>query len=258
MATSFDYATQARTYDTTRAASPSVLAPLRAALGPPSGRLVDVGGGTGNYAAALAGDGWDALVLDRSADMLAVAAAKGLEVCRGDAASLPLASGSAASVMLVSMLHHVPDWASALAEARRVAGPRGRVVLMTFTREHLLEVHGVARWFPETTAHFAAGHQRLADLVAALPGATVEPILYADLVDGSMAALLRQPELLLDPDLRRQTSFFEWAERHRPDELAHGLRLLEADLAAGWARDADERRRLELGDASVLTWLARN
>ena len=56
MATRHDYARQARTYDRTRAASPSVLGPLRAALGAaPGRRLLDVGGGTGNYASALGG-----------------------------------------------------------------------------------------------------------------------------------------------------------------------------------------------------------
>ena len=58
-----DYSRQAETYDATRAASPSVLAPLREALAGAPGRvLVDVGGGTGNYAAALAKDGWEPLV----------------------------------------------------------------------------------------------------------------------------------------------------------------------------------------------------
>jgi SAM-dependent methyltransferase len=256
VATSFDYARQAATYDTTRAASPSVLDPLRDALGVPSGALVDVGGGTGNYAAALAAHGWDALVVDHSPAMLAVAAGKGVRVCRGDAAALPLARRSAGGVMLVSMLHHVPDWAAALAEARRVAAPGAVVALVTFAREHLLEVHGVRRWFPETSDHFAAGHQTLAELVAALPGATVAPLQYTDVVDGAMAAMLRVPHLLLDAERRRQTSFFEWAEHHRPDELRRGLELLAADLEGGWRPDPVDPRRRELGDASLVTWRA--
>jgi hypothetical protein len=43
-----DYSKQARAYDTTRGASPSVLAPLRDALaGAPGTALLDIGGGTG-------------------------------------------------------------------------------------------------------------------------------------------------------------------------------------------------------------------
>ena len=49
-----NYSNQARTYDVTRGAAPSVLAPLRAALsGSPGSRLADIGGGTGNYALAF-------------------------------------------------------------------------------------------------------------------------------------------------------------------------------------------------------------
>jgi hypothetical protein len=67
-----DYSRQALTYDSTRSANPSVLAPLRRALrGAPGRRLADIGGGTGNYALALQRDGWRPLVLDRSSAMLA-------------------------------------------------------------------------------------------------------------------------------------------------------------------------------------------
>ena len=72
-----DYGNQARTYDETRVASPSVLGPLREALdGAPGPRLLDVGGGTGNYAAVLRDEGWEPVVCDRSPDMLARAAGR--------------------------------------------------------------------------------------------------------------------------------------------------------------------------------------
>ena len=78
-----DYSRQARTYDETRAASPSVLGPLREALaGAPGRRLADIGGGTGNYSRALRDEGWDPVVVDREPAMLARAAAKGLETRR--------------------------------------------------------------------------------------------------------------------------------------------------------------------------------
>jgi ubiquinone/menaquinone biosynthesis C-methylase UbiE len=81
-----DYSNQARTYDDTRGASPSVLGPLREALqGAPGRRLVDLGGGTGNYALALQREGWDVLVVDREPAMLARAKAKGLETLEGQA-----------------------------------------------------------------------------------------------------------------------------------------------------------------------------
>jgi hypothetical protein len=63
-----DYSRQAERYDETRAASPSVWRVLLAALeGAPGRRLADLGGGTGNYALALSAQGWEPVVVDRSA-----------------------------------------------------------------------------------------------------------------------------------------------------------------------------------------------
>jgi SAM-dependent methyltransferase len=255
VATRHDYSRQARTYDTTRAASPSVLGPLRATVESAPGRtLVDVGGGTGNYSAALREVGLHPVVADFNPGMLAVAATKQLTVVRADAADLPFADRSVDVVLLCSMLHHVPDWSRALAEARRITRPGGRVVLMVFAREHL-EVHWIMDYFPETTAHFVDAHQTMAELEDALPGATATPIRYDDLVDGSMAALCRRPELLLDPDVRRQTSYFDHAETEHPDELAAGVRALERDLAAGRRPDEEVAGvRDRIGDAVLLTW----
>lgn len=254
VATSFEYSRQALTYDRTRAASPSVLAPLRAAVGDRPGSLVDVGGGTGNYARALADEGWSPVVVDRNAGMLARAASKGLPVALGDASALPVADSSVDAVVFVSMLHHVPDWQEALAEARRVVRPNGVVAVMAFAREHV-DVHWVLGYLPATLDHFAGLHQTRAELLGALPGATERPVFYEDVVDGSAAALCRRPDLLLDAQVRAQTSLFEWAETHTPDELASGMARLEADLAAGLRpQGADPERREAEGDASVFAW----
>src|ERR687887_216225 len=145
-----DYSRQARTYDETRSASPSVLAPLREALaGAPGRRLADIGGGTGNYARALRDEGWDPVVVDRQPEMLARAAAKGLETVEADAQHLPLADASVDAAMLVSMLHHVENPQAALAEARRILRPGGRMALMVFTREDLEDLW-LSDYFPST------------------------------------------------------------------------------------------------------------
>lgn len=53
-----DYREQSSRYDSTRGVSPSVLGPVRDALvGVPGPVLLDVGGGTGNYAVALREEG---------------------------------------------------------------------------------------------------------------------------------------------------------------------------------------------------------
>ena len=161
-----DYSRQAETYDTTRAASPSVLGPLREALaGAPGRRLADIGGGTGNYARALRDEGWEPVVIDREPAMLAQAAAKGLETLAGDAQALPLPDASVDAAMLVSMLHHVEDPAAALAEARRILRPGGRLALMVFTREDLEDLW-LSDYFPSTRAWITASHPPLRELLA--------------------------------------------------------------------------------------------
>ncbi len=256
MGTRHDYSVQALTYDSTRGASPSVLHPLRGALGPEPGPVLDIGGGTGNYALGLRSLGIDPVVLDFSAEMLSVAASKGLETVRCDAERLPVATASMGASIFVSMLHHVVSWRDALSEGRRVLRPGGVVAVMCFVREHL-SVHWVTRYFPSTSASFVESHQDLGELVAELPGAEVTPLFYEDLVDGSLAAMCRRPEVLLDQDVRRQTSFFERAERDHPGELAVGLEHLRADLDAG-GRPQDDRAELRrrLGDAVLIRWTA--
>jgi SAM-dependent methyltransferase len=242
-----DYANQARTYDETRSASPSVLAPLREALaGAPGRRLLDVGGGTGNYARALAAEGWEPIVADRSPDMLARAAAKGLETVEADAQRLPFPDASFDAVMLVSMLHHVEDQAAALAEATRVLRPGGRLAVMVFTREDL-EGQWYVDWFPSTRAWMEDSHRRRAEYLALLPGARAAPLVYRDLEDASLAALAAHPEKLLEESWRRQTSYFERLARDHPDELRAGLDRLRAAVAAGDPPRAQ-------GGGTMLTW----
>jgi ubiquinone/menaquinone biosynthesis C-methylase UbiE len=242
-----DYGNQARTYDRTRSASPSVLEPLREALrDAPGRRLLDVGGGTGNYALALQADGWEPVVCDRSAGMLARAAAKGLETVEADAQALPFPDASFDALICVSMLHHVDDRSRALAEQRRVLRPGGRGALMLYTREDI-EHAWYHDYFPSTRAWMDASHPRLDDLLAELPNARRIELVFRDLQDASLAALSAFPEKVLDPAWRAQTSYFERLGRDHPDELAAGLERLRADIEAGNPPRGQ-------GTATVVAW----
>jgi SAM-dependent methyltransferase len=245
-----DYSRQALAYDTTRGASPSVLVPLRRALaGAPGRRLADIGGGTGNYAHALAGEGWQPTVVDRSAQMLAQASAKGLKTVRASATRLPFADTSFEAAMLVSMLHHVDDAAQALAEAKRVLRPGGRLAVMVFTREDIADAWCLD-YFPSSRPWMRDTHLPLAELFAELPSAWRVPVVYEDLQDGSMAAMLAHPELILDPARRAQTSYFERMQRDHADELAAGLDRLQRELRAN-----DGNAPTQAGHASVVAWI---
>jgi demethylmenaquinone methyltransferase/2-methoxy-6-polyprenyl-1,4-benzoquinol methylase len=242
-----DYSHQAKHYDETRAASPSVLRPLREALtGAPGRRLADIGGGTGNYALALKREGWEPVVIDRSPDMLARAKAKGLETVASDAQRLPFEAETFDAAMLISMLHHVEDRNRALAEARRILRPGGRLVLMGFTGEDAASLW-IMDYFPTSRPWMEATHPPRAAFLDALPGAAMVEFQFEDMKDESLAALSADPERVLAAADRRRTSFFERMGRDHPDELRAGLARLQEDIVAG-------RAPRRAGTATMLRW----
>jgi SAM-dependent methyltransferase len=242
-----DYSRQAERYDETRAASPSVLRPLRAALrGAPGRRLADIGGGTGNYARALGREGWRPVVVDRSAEMLAHAAAKGLETVRADAQRLPFADATFDAATMISMLHHVEDRSLALAEARRILRPSGRLVLKGFTAEDSDSLW-IVDYFPSSRAWMAETHPPRVALLAELPGASLEPFQFADTDDASLAAISADPARVIEAAENGETSYFERMARDHPEELREGLARLRDDTAAG-------RAPRRAGTATVLGW----
>jgi ubiquinone/menaquinone biosynthesis C-methylase UbiE len=225
-----------------------VLAPLRDALtGAPGPRLADIGGGTGNYALAFKTEGYDPVVIDRSTEMLSHAAAKGLETMRADAERLPFLAASFDAAMLVSMLHHVERRSRALAEARRVLRPGGRLAVMLFTREDIADAWCLD-YFPSSRAWMYETHPPLEEVLSKLPGARCMPVHFEDVQDASLAAMMGHPRQLLDAGRRAQTSYFERMERDHPEELAAGLARLADELDGG-------RAPTQPGHASVLAWI---
>ncbi|MFL5824765.1 MAG: class I SAM-dependent methyltransferase [Solirubrobacteraceae bacterium] len=242
-----DYSRQAEHYDETRSASPSVLGPLRQALhGAPGRRVADIGGGTGNYALALKQEGWDPVVVDRSPDMLARAAAKGLQTVQADAQHLPFDEATFDAATLISMLHHVEDRARAIAEAQRILVPGGRLVLVGFTGEDAASLW-VLDYFPSSRPWMEATHPPRSDFLNALPGAEMVEFRFEDMDDASMAALSADPEELLAAAEHGRTSYFERMLRDHPDELRAGVARLREDIAAG-------RAPRRAGTATVLGW----
>jgi ubiquinone/menaquinone biosynthesis C-methylase UbiE len=94
----------------------------------------DLGCGTGQVAAALAPFVARVIAVDRSGDMLQAARRRlrdndNVEVRRGELEALPIADGELDAATLLLVLHHLPDPATALAEAARVLRPDGRLVI---------------------------------------------------------------------------------------------------------------------------------
>jgi SAM-dependent methyltransferase len=245
-----DYSRQAERYDETRSASPSVLRGLREALkGAPGRRLADIGGGTGNYALALRRKGWEPVVVDRSAAMLAWAAAKGLKTVEADAQRLPFEDETFDAATMISMLHHVEDRGVALAEARRILRPRGLLVLVGYTGEDAATLW-ILDYFPSSRHWIEATHPPRAAILEELPGARLFAFEFEDMQDASLAALSADPSRVLEAAERGETSYFERMSRDHPEELRAGLARLREDIAAGQAPK-------RAGTATVCSWTKR-
>ena len=132
----------------------------RALDGRPIGRLVDIGTGTGRMLELLGPRAESAIGIDRSPEMLRFARAKlaaaeqsepslaRTELRQGDMYALPLADRSADLVVLHLVLHYAQQPAAAVAEAARLLGPEGRLLIADFAphdREELRDQAAHAR-----------------------------------------------------------------------------------------------------------------
>ncbi|NIJ06461.1 ArsR family transcriptional regulator [Sphingomonas vulcanisoli] len=103
------------------------------------GRLIDIGTGTGRMIELLGAEADGAVGIDRSPEMLRLARAKisaaGLahvELRQGDMYALPIENGAGDTVLLHQVLHYAQAPASAIAEAARLLGPDGRLLIVDF------------------------------------------------------------------------------------------------------------------------------
>lgn len=117
----------------------------------PEMTLVDIGAGTGAFAAAFSE--WfdlDIVAVEPSASMRTqIPRRPRIQVADGDAGALPLADDSADGAWLSTVIHHIPDLEVAAREIRRVLRP-GAPVLIRQAFPGRAEKIEVVRWFPET------------------------------------------------------------------------------------------------------------
>jgi len=97
----------------------------------PGMTVVDIGAGTGMFAAAFSDwFGLTVLAVEPSAAMRAqIPRRPGIQVLEGDASALPLPGHSADGVWLSLVIHHIPDLEAAAHEIRRVLRPGAPVLI---------------------------------------------------------------------------------------------------------------------------------
>ena len=121
--------------------------------------LMDIGAGTGQFAAAFS-DWFDLSVLavEPSAAMRdRIPRTPAIQVLEGNASALPLPDESADAAWLSLVIHHIPDLGVAAREIRRVLRPGAPVLIRQgfpdrYEPSGNLKLDGIetVRWFPET------------------------------------------------------------------------------------------------------------
>ncbi|MGW3171445.1 class I SAM-dependent methyltransferase [Streptomyces sp. NPDC001153] len=127
-----DYDEEARGYDASRGGEPRARAAAQALeelLPQGPGTVLDLACGTGIVTRRLRRPGRTVLGADRSEGMLGLASRRVPRgVIRADATRLPLRPGCVDAVVIVWLLHLLPEPAAVLAEAARVLRPGGVLV----------------------------------------------------------------------------------------------------------------------------------
>lgn len=120
-------------------------------LGPPVGKLLDLGAGTGDFVNLARAAGWDAQGLEPHPEMAARARQAGLPVAATGWDTAAFADGEFAAITMWDVLEHLADPVGALRQTAAWLRPGGRL---------LLRVPDFSSWLAPGPAPFAAAYRR--------------------------------------------------------------------------------------------------
>ncbi|MEM1114718.1 MAG: class I SAM-dependent methyltransferase [Pseudomonadota bacterium] len=200
------------------------------------GRVVDLGGGAGRITVPLAAAGLEAVGLDLEYNMLQAAGLRAtdfdayLGLVNGDVTRLPFPNESFDGAITTSVLHLVPDWHKALAEAARVIKPGSRLII----GRNVLDADSCA-------GVFRSQLRRIAGTVdpSIRPTEAAGPALFDYLTD-TMGG---------KPD--RPVTAASWKEQVSPNELL--TRVRERTHNEAWALSEETHREVV---AQLTPWVA--
>lgn len=149
-----NYDTISATYDGLRSVNADMAETIKSEAELSSGaRVLDIGCGTGNIEAALAGViDLKVVGVDLSLGMLAEARSKVPDASwiQADSSDLPLQAEKFDCVLMLYMLHHMADFRLAIANAYRALS-EGRLVIVTASHEQI-DNSFLSRFFPSYAA----------------------------------------------------------------------------------------------------------
>jgi ubiquinone/menaquinone biosynthesis C-methylase UbiE len=226
-APNLDFDQRASEYARHRTIHPGVVNELvESGLFTPKTRVLDVGCGTGNYAAALTkATGCRVSGVDPSQRMLdrACDAAPWECLVQGRAETLPFGDDAFDVVMSTDVIHHIRDRDAYFREAAKVLSPGGHIVTVTDAHETIPRRRPLSSHFPETISIELQRYPPVPRLLDEMAGA------------GFVATHL--VEVSRDYDLDDIQAYRDRAFSSllliEDDAFRRGIGRLEADLARG-------------------------
>ncbi len=249
-----DYGTISRIYDVSRAANTETVEKLVALLKVNrDSLLLDMGCGTGNYAASLWPVAKSIIGIDISTAMLKQANAKFpfLPLVNGDITCLPFGSDTFDGALAVQVLHHVKQPDVFLAEARRVL-KNGACIAVHSCSHRQMRSFWFYHYFPrglEADLARIPDAGEIAGLLerAGFSGTGIE-ICYHDVVVRN-----ETPENYLDGNYRNGVSTFSFLTG---EDVAAGCEKIRADIASGATenivRQAEAEVSNEVGGSCII------
>jgi len=240
---SFNYDQLGHCYSTYRQTDLRIAAYVEKALGSAK-TVLNVGAGSGSYEP----EDRYVLAVEPSVTMRAQRKSGRVPALIGKADALPFDDHSFDAVMAMITLHHWPDLIKGLMELKRVA--REKVIIMTCDPDALTG-YWSAEYFPELLEVERKRFPKIETITQVLGGTSeVEKIaIPSDCVDGFIEAFYARPEALLDKDIRRSQSSWDFLDKGMEEVL---VKRLSDDLASGgWDKKYGAHRCMPYFEGSL-------
>jgi ubiquinone/menaquinone biosynthesis C-methylase UbiE len=223
-------------YNDTRQPDARIVEQLLSLLDLPPGKIIaDVGAGTGNYSNAIADQGYKVIAIEPSRIMQRQAQPHPqVSWLTAVAEEIPLPDQSVDAAIVMLALHHFQDMIAGIKEINRIV-TTGKIAIFAFEQQKIPDFW-LTDYFPYfilDTLDIFPDTEAIAKKVCQITRKQVKIIpflLPPDLNDLFAAAGWCQPEIYLDPKVRKGISTFS---KMSLNELTEGIERLSTDLNNG-------------------------